>query len=65
MEFDNHDVIHEWRIERKMKNELWLVFVTAIGLTITLNYMAPAKAEPVKLSPKVAQELGWCDGKGK
>lgn len=64
MEFDNHDVLNEWRIERNMRNELWLVFVTVLGLVLVLNYMAPeAKAPPSLVTPRVAQELGWCEVK--
>lgn len=64
MEFENHDVLNVWRVERKMSRELWLVMLSAIGLTLMLRYMAPeAKSQPSPVTPKVAQKLGWCEVK--
>jgi hypothetical protein len=64
MKFENYDVLNVWHVERKMSRELWLVMLSAIGLTLVLHYMAPeAKAQPSPVTPRVAQELGWCEVK--
>lgn len=63
MEFDNHDVLQVYNIERKMRNELWLVLVTVVALALTLRYLAPEKHDAPRVTPSVARALGWCEVK--